>query len=44
MGIVVSTIIDQDSVEADNTKVSSGALLREASREGEGICEGAVDV
>lgn len=33
----MSTVIDQNSIEADDTEVSRASLLREASREGEGV-------
>lgn len=33
----MSTVIDQNSIEADDTKVSRASLLREASGEGEGV-------
>lgn len=38
----MSAVIDQDPVEADHAKVSRAKLLREAGREGEGVCGGAL--
>lgn len=39
MWIVVSSIIDDDSVEADEAELSNERLLCEAGREGEGLLE-----
>lgn len=43
VGVVVSAIINQHPVEADETKISrEGGLLSETNGEGDGVGEGAV--
>lgn len=39
IGVVVTTVVDENPVEADGAKVSREGLLCQASGEGEGICK-----